>query len=183
MKTTKKKRIIIAVCAVALIAVIAVVAIIIKNASGKQFSCDELNITVSVDFKEDSNRLKYMSRLSIPSMVLVDDQEYIYVFQDKKTGSSSESLDQYIEDTRAAELDSFENVSDIKQGDGFKYFELTSRYLDEHKNETGEKTRSILAFFESEDKFWMIQIGGPESNFSTRVKTYLKWAKSVGFSE
>ena len=165
------------------LAVVVVIGMIIAITSGnseKTFTYDELSITVNGSFTKEASTLKYMNGLNLPKMALVNGNEYVYVDNESKDGY--DTIDEYAEAVRDANTGSFDTVSSVLNSNGIRYIELTSKYLDENKKETSNSSKAMLAFYENGDKYWTVQIGCPESSYSSKKSRYLKWAESVTFS-
>ena len=165
----------------AVLVLLGVIIAIVSGNSERTFTCDELSITVNGGFTEEADTLKHMNGLSLPEMALVKGSESVYVDNSGKDGF--DSIGEYAEAMRDSNADSFDTVSDVLDSDGVMYIELTSKYLDENQRETSKTSKALLAFYENGDKFWTVQISGPESSYASRKNAYLRWARSVTFSK
>ena len=149
----------------------------LANVIEKEFSCGALRISVGEAFKEDKDIAKYGEDLDVPSMVLIDSGQYVYVDREKK--SAYASLGDYID--AIIELNDPDNG--VLHADGFDYIEMTSRYVDRKGHYTDKNSKSLVAFYESDEYYWTVQIGTSANSYESRKSKFLKWAGSVHFVE
>ena len=83
-------------------------------------------------------------------------------------GSETDTLDKYIDLIK--EINDFDDK--VETDEGLKYITVETEG-------NGDKYTYIVAFYEADDAFWMIQFGTKSSNFDKYKDDMLKYAKSV----
>lgn len=148
--------------------------------SDGKFQCKEMTITLEPGFSElGADETSKFSEDSMPDLSLSYGEDYVYIYRSAKEGDSY-SLDEYAQAVRESNMTSFTKVSEVKKSMGVTYIEVEGGYAGDNAKGT---SKSIIAVYDSRDALWMVQFGGNSASYATNVNTYLKWARSVSFSE
>ena len=142
----------------------------IKFTSDKDFTCEELQITLTSAFTEDDD-------ISFTKMFYSDT---IGVYVDRyDTAVATELKGASLEDFAAYTVYMYElgNLS-LKQEGGLSYLELA-----DHPRQDGAKMHHFFFLYQSDDVYWVVQFMTYESDAEKYREDVFDWAKTVTFKK
>ena len=128
----------------------------------KSFSKAGMTVTLTEAFVEQDVVNYTATYVSTKIMVYALKEEFSLL------GSETDTLDKYIDLIK--EINDFDDK--VETDEGLKYIIVETEG-------NGDKYTYIVAFYEADDAFWMIQFGTKSSNFDKYKDDMLKYAKSV----
>ena len=128
----------------------------------KSFSKAGMTVTLTEAFVEQDVVNYTATYVSTKIMVYALKEEFSLL------GSETDTLDKYIDLIK--EINDFDDK--VETDEGLKYITVETEG-------NGDKYTYLVAFYEAEDAFWMIQFGTKSSNFDKYKDDMLKYAKSV----
>ena len=173
---SRKKWIILGIVAAAIL--IPVIIIMIRGSADKEFSYKELHITLNGGYSEPSGKKNFeLFKANIgksqPNYTLLNSDNTVYIYRYDKAESSYANLDEFAEYKRASYKGN-ENAQIISRNN--------YRYIIANGKMTNDKdAKSVVAFYESKNAFWIVETGGYASQFSESQN--LKYTDSVKFKE
>ncbi|MBR5642341.1 MAG: hypothetical protein IKW92_09465 [Firmicutes bacterium] len=139
--------------------------------NAKVFACEELRITLTDEFQEESGIDYYTG-------VFDTDEEVVFILREEKSYFGSISLDEYAEKVIEANENVGHIIEKLHKKDGIPLFEY------EFDNEsTGSTFDYYTTMFESNDAFWLVQFACYATEYKDHVETFHKYARSVTFDE
>ena len=139
--------------------------------NAKVFSCEELRITLTDEFQEESGIDYYTA-------VFDTDEEVVFILREDKSYFDEISLDDYAEMVVKANEGVGHVIEKLHKKDGIPLFEY------EYDNEsTGSTFSYYTTMFESDDAFWLVQFTCYAAEYKEHVETFHKYARSVTFDE
>lgn len=136
----------------------------------KNFSADNMSITLTDDFKEND----------VGNYTAVYDSKKVAVFVLKESFSFVEGFENYTLEQYAALVISSNNLGDpeIKTVDGLTVFEYESQ-----NPETKDTYKYFTYVYKASDAFWMVQFAVRDKVANEYAPKIAEWAKSVEFSD
>ena len=128
----------------------------------KSFSKAGMTVTLTEAFVEQDVVNYTATYVSTKIMVYALKEEFSLL------GSETDTLDKYIDLIK--EINDFDDK--VETDEGLKYIIVETEG-------NGDKYTYIVAFYEADDAFWMIQFGTKSSNFDKYKDDMIKYAKSV----
>ena len=134
----------------------------------KEFSIEEMKLTLTADFKEGeySGYTKVFESKDAAAFVLREDKSLL--------GGETISIDEYVELCRQA--NAARNPGEAKKEGSVPYFEYTFK-----NPETGVTYSYFTAMYESEKAFWLVQFACGEGDYAKKKADFIGYASSVKF--
>jgi predicted small lipoprotein YifL len=139
--------------------------------NAKVFACEELRITLTDEFQEESGIDYYTG-------VFDTDDEVVFILREAKSYFGDISMDEYAEMVVKANEGVGHVIEKLHKKDGIPLFEY------EYDNEsTGMTYAYYTTMFESDDAFWLVQFTCLADEYKDHVETFHRYARSVSFDE
>lgn len=139
------------------------------EAAPKDFSSNGMTITLTDDFKENTQQ----------GYTVCYESSDVAVFVLKESFSLQQNLgeltlDEYAEVVR--NVNSSKSPTEISKADGLTSMEYS--FFNENMN---QNHKYFCTMFKSSDAFWLVQFVCIEDVYDTHMDSFLNWAKSIKF--
>ena len=143
-------------------------------ANTQTITCKELSMTLPDDFIDQSSLSSDEAIVGIYSAPEGSPGTSI-VRESKEQLSSEYSVDQYLALQRLNANSKAENLSDIQEKNGRKYFDYTV-------TSNGFTFKYFSTAYVSSDAYWLVQYFCFADEYDEHLDTFLEWAETVTFS-